>query len=154
MPPDTLYDTDFYAWAQEQAALLEGQQFDALDVPHLLEELDGMRRSLEREMRNRLRVLLVHLLKLQQGTRHDLVRAGPGWERTVRSQREELRQLEEDHPSLQPYRPTALARAWRLVQRDWDGAPLEPACPWTVEQVLEDTYWPHLQCDADGPRRG
>ena len=34
-----LYDTDFYRWTQEQAALLEARQFDALDIPNLVEEI-------------------------------------------------------------------------------------------------------------------
>jgi hypothetical protein len=142
MSLETLYDTDYYAWTQAQAALLEGKQFDALDLVHLLEELDGMRSSLEQQMRNRLRVLVSHLLKLQHGTPHDLDRAGPGWKKTVRLQREELVQLEEDNPSLRHYRDTALARAWRLVRIDWDGDQLPEACPWTVTRVLDDTFWP------------
>jgi len=36
----TLYEQDFYAWTQEQAARLEGRHFDALDMPYLVEEGD------------------------------------------------------------------------------------------------------------------
>jgi hypothetical protein len=142
MPLDTLYDTDFYAWTQQQAALLEGQQIAALDIPHLLEELDGMRASLEREMRNRLRVLVLHLLKLQQGTPHDLERAGPGWRKTVQIQREELQQLLERNRSLRRYEHTALLKAWRLAQLDWDGEPLPDTCPWEVAVLMDACFWP------------
>ena len=35
----TPYDTDVYAWSQEQAALLDGKQWDALDITNLIEEI-------------------------------------------------------------------------------------------------------------------
>jgi hypothetical protein len=142
MLSDTLYDTDYYAWTQQQAALLAGQQLDALDREHLLEELHSMRTSLEREFRNRLRVLLYHLLKLQHGTPYDLERAGPGWQKTVRNQRDEVSDLLADNPSLSRYGPQALSRAWDRVRRDWDGEPLPETCPWSAAEVLRDGYFP------------
>ena len=38
----TRYDTDWYAWVHEQAQCLEEGRWDALDVPHLVEELELM----------------------------------------------------------------------------------------------------------------
>src|SRR4029450_2973610 len=35
----TPYDTDVYAWSQEQAALLDGKQWGALDIANIIEEL-------------------------------------------------------------------------------------------------------------------
>ena len=60
-----LYDTDFYAWVQDQAALLAARRFEELDLPHLVEELQLMGSSERGELANRLSVLLAHLLKLQ-----------------------------------------------------------------------------------------
>ena len=60
-----LYDTDFYAWVQDQAALLAARRFEELDLPHLVEELQLMGNSERGELANRLSVLLAHLLKLQ-----------------------------------------------------------------------------------------
>ena len=37
-----LYETDWHAWVQEQAVLLEQGRFDALDVGRLVEELELM----------------------------------------------------------------------------------------------------------------
>ena len=36
-----LYASDFYVWAEEQAALLRARRFDALDLDHLIEEAEG-----------------------------------------------------------------------------------------------------------------
>jgi hypothetical protein len=37
----TLYDTDFYAWTQEQATLLREGAVADLDLEHVAEEIEG-----------------------------------------------------------------------------------------------------------------
>ncbi|MDX1655103.1 MAG: DUF29 domain-containing protein [Candidatus Competibacteraceae bacterium] len=59
----SLYERDFHAWAQGQAALARAGHSDALDLENLAEELEGMARSDRRAMESRLEVLLMHLLK-------------------------------------------------------------------------------------------
>ena len=61
----TKYNTDFYGWTQEQAALLKSGRFSEIDVEHLIEEVETMGRSEKRALESRLTVLLVHLLKWQ-----------------------------------------------------------------------------------------
>ena len=39
------YDEDFYSWTQEQAELLRTGQFNSLDIPNLIEEIETMGRS-------------------------------------------------------------------------------------------------------------
>ena len=57
-----LYETDFFAWTMKQAALLRNEDFAEIDLNHLIEEIEGMGRSEQRELDNRLTVLLRHLL--------------------------------------------------------------------------------------------
>ncbi|HNF92923.1 MAG TPA: DUF29 domain-containing protein, partial [Accumulibacter sp.] len=59
----TLYQSDFYTWARQQADLLREGRFDTLDAEHLIEELEAMGSRERRELANRLTVLLTHLLK-------------------------------------------------------------------------------------------
>jgi len=59
----SLYDEDFLAWTEHQAALLRARRLDQLDLDSLAEELDTMGRSEWGELENRLEVLLMHLLK-------------------------------------------------------------------------------------------
>jgi hypothetical protein len=47
-PRDDLYETDFYAWSREQAALLRTQRFDDLDLDRLTEEVEDLGASLHR----------------------------------------------------------------------------------------------------------
>ena len=57
------YEDDFVAWLEDQAQRARRGEIDALDLENIAEELEGMARSDRREIRNRLTVLLVHLLK-------------------------------------------------------------------------------------------
>jgi len=60
--PEKLYDEDFYVWSQEQAELLRAGRFDALDLEHLIEEVEDLGGSLERSVRSRARRIMEHLL--------------------------------------------------------------------------------------------
>jgi hypothetical protein len=63
-PPSLrLYSRDFALWLRAQATLLRERKFDLLDVDNLAEEVEGMARKEHRELRNRLKVILTHLLK-------------------------------------------------------------------------------------------
>jgi Domain of unknown function DUF29 len=57
------YETDFYAWAQAQAAALRAKDWAALDVAHLAEEVEELRKTERGAMRSQLRLILSHLLK-------------------------------------------------------------------------------------------
>ena len=57
------YDADFYAWAQQQAAALRAKDWAALDLEHLAEEVDDLRKTERRAVRSQLRLILSHLLK-------------------------------------------------------------------------------------------
>jgi hypothetical protein len=86
----TAYETDFYAWTWEQARLLDVRQFDALDIPHLVEEITSLGKSEQRELYRRLSVLLTHLLTLHYAALERpeaLRRARRGWRATVTIQR-------------------------------------------------------------------
>src|SRR5437867_1293766 len=57
-----LYDHDFYAWVQAQAALLKARQFDALDLDNLIEEVESIARQERHLLWHRFRTLLTHLV--------------------------------------------------------------------------------------------
>jgi hypothetical protein len=54
------YDTDFYQWTQEQAAALRAQDWAALDLAHLAEEIEGLCHS----ARHHLTMLALGFLEL------------------------------------------------------------------------------------------
>ncbi len=58
-----LYETDFYAWTIEQAKFLKDGVWDCLDISNLVEEIESLGKQQRQELRNRLGILLGHLLK-------------------------------------------------------------------------------------------
>ncbi len=57
------YEKDFYAWANEQAALLRSGKLAEADIEHIAEEIESMGKAEKRELVAGLTVLLLHLLK-------------------------------------------------------------------------------------------
>lgn len=57
MPQSPLYDRDFYAWANEQAALLREGKLSQADIEHIAQEIESMGRTEKRELISRLTVL-------------------------------------------------------------------------------------------------
>ncbi len=88
------YDTDFFAWTQEQIRLLQQHQYESLDVEHLIEELASLGKQQCRELRHRLGILLGHLLKWQYQPQH----RSNSWEATIRKQRRRLSEHLDDNP--------------------------------------------------------
>ncbi|HTW68848.1 MAG TPA: DUF29 domain-containing protein [Acetobacteraceae bacterium] len=141
---NTLYDQDFYAWANEQAALLRAGRFADIDVENVAEEIESMGRSQKSEMVNRLAVLLMHLLKwrYQPGFRSN------SWRLTIEEQRRRLADHLADNPSLNSQVDSALQRAYRLARlqaaRETGlGREVFPAdCPFAFNHVMADDFWP------------
>jgi hypothetical protein len=59
-----LYDRDYCLWLEKTSQLLRERRFDEIDIDNLVEEIEGLTKSDRRAIRNRLTVLLEHLLKL------------------------------------------------------------------------------------------
>src|SRR5271157_3391888 len=106
-----LYDSDFFAWSRQQAALLRAGKLAEADIEHIAEEIDSMGRSEKRELVNRLTVLLLHLLKwqFQPGLR------GNSWRLSIEEQRYRLEDHLNDNPSLRSQLDVAMRDAYRLA---------------------------------------
>ena len=150
-----LYDTDFYAWTQEQAALLRDQKAQALDYANLAEEVESLGKIQQYALESRLEVVLTHLLKWRY--RPTLPDARRGWRLTIREQRRRLARLLHQNPSLHPTVPAVVAESYahaRLMALDETEEPsttFPETCPWTPEQVLEAEFWP--EGETPPPRR-
>lgn len=141
----TPYERDFHAWLQDQAALLKVGRLAELDIEHLIEEIESMGASERRELINRLRVLLLHLLKWQLQP----VGRSSGWRGTVNEQRAQLETLLDQSPSLRRMVPDILAGTYakaRIQAAEETGLALgtfPEDCPYSVDQVLSLGYWPN-----------
>lgn len=135
-----LYDRDFHAWAEQQAALLRTGNVATADIAHIAEEIESMGRSERNELTNRLGVLLAHLLKwrYQPGLR------GNSWRLTIREQRRRAGRVLDQNPSLRASLDTILADAYGdavLAAERETGLPeanFPATCPWSFEQAMRD----------------
>ncbi|WP_416670067.1 DUF29 domain-containing protein [Egbenema bharatensis] len=140
----SLYDTDFYAWTQQQAQRLQAKDWHRLDILHLVEELEDLGRRERQELRNRLGILLGHLLKWQFQSQH----RSNGWLATIREQREQIGLLLAENPSLQPYLLEALTIAYKsglnlAVQETGLPYTTFPASsPYSLEDALGTEFFP------------
>lgn len=148
-PVTSLYDADFYAWTQQQAALLREGKVHELDLANLAEEIESLGKRDRRELGSRLEILVMHLLKwCYQPKRRQ---RGHSWQRTIWTQRGRIMRLLDQSPGLQPVLPALLrddyARTRRQTLKE-TGLPetmLPRQCPWTIEQVLDEDFWPEEQ---------
>ena len=138
------YEKDFYAWANEQAALLRAGKLAAADIEHIAEEIESMGKAEKRELVSRLTVLLIQLLKW----RFQPDRRGTSWEVTTKVQRRDLSRHMRDNPSLKSSLGTAIEDAYGdailLAQGETrlPEATFPVTCPWTFEQAMDADFWP------------
>ncbi|WP_295388314.1 DUF29 domain-containing protein [uncultured Thiodictyon sp.] len=143
----TLYEQDFFAWTNSQAALLRSGRLAQADIEHIAEEIEGMGKSELRELENRLAALLLHLLKWQFQPQ----RRGRGWELAIREQRRKLRRHIDQNPSLRSRLDQAMDDAYgdailtAARETDLPEETFPPLCPYTVEQTLDDCWLPDGQ---------
>jgi Domain of unknown function DUF29 len=137
------YDDDLYQWTIEQAYALRRRAINELDFDNLAEEIESVGRSERREIRSRLEILLIHLLKW----RYQPEKQSASWRASVSEPRRRIEGVLADNPSLRSFPAEALAGAYRLAILDEAIRRLElihlpEACPWAIEDVLRDDFWP------------
>jgi hypothetical protein len=138
------YNVDFVLWMEKQALLLRCKRFDDLDLEHLTEELEAMAGKERRELRSRLTVLLVHLLKC----RYQPERKTSSWLATLGEQRTQIALQLEDSPSLKlrivdyvdKAYPSAVARAG--LETGLDIGKFPATNPFTVDEIMSLQFVP------------
>ena len=142
------YERDFYAWIHSQARALRERRFEALDLDKLIEEVEDLGKAIARELRSRLKIILIHLLKWQ----YQSAKRSSSWRLTLGEQRDQIEDLLEENPSLRPQLPDAMAKAYasacKSAAREMKLAghrshAIFPAqCPWSLEEILDDDFLP------------
>ena len=138
------YDQDIVAWAHEQALLLRSGQLSAIDAEHLAEEIEAVSASERRELRNRLKVLLQHLLKWQ----YQPERRTRSWLATMLEQRDSIEDVLGTSPSLRSSFADDLESAYTSAVRyaaeetGKDARTFPRACPYSLSEVLADGWLP------------
>ncbi len=142
--PDAGYDADFFQWTQSTAEMIRQGRLAEVDLEHVAEEIEDMGKRDRREVRSRLIVLLMHLLKweLQPELRT------PSWGSTIDEQRTQIQFTIQDSPSLHRLPSDELAATYkravkRAIAQTGLGADRFPSsCPYTAEQILDSDFYP------------
>ena len=140
----SLYDTDLYAWSNQQAELLRAGKLSALDVENLVEELESMGKQERRELVHRLEVLLLHLLKWQYQSN---LRSN-SWKYSIIVQRKDITKHLNHNPSLKPFVSEAIDEAYdtaRLTAAGETGLPestFPGNSPYSSEEIMSSEFWP------------
>jgi Domain of unknown function DUF29 len=143
-PATSLYETDFYAWTQEQVRFLRDRQWSQIDLHNLIDEVESLGKQQRQELRNRLSVLLGHLLKWEyqpQGRSRS-------WLATIRVQRRDTLRLLQENPSLKSVLADALIEAYEngkdlaMGETDLPQQTFPLLCSYTFNEVLDSRFYP------------
>ncbi|MFB2892779.1 DUF29 domain-containing protein [Aerosakkonemataceae cyanobacterium BLCC-F50] len=151
LPLIDLYNTDFYAWTQKQVQLLRQRDIDNLDIENLIEEIESLGRQEKRELVNRLKILIGHLLKWQYQPTH----RSRSWIRTIREQRNEIKNIIRENPSLKPFLNDAKNAAYSSgvdLAIDETGMFIDifpKLCPYSWEEIENPNFFPGDITDSD-----
>ena len=144
-----LYEQDFFEWTARNAELLRQGCAQQADLEHVAEEIEDMGTRYRHEIKSRLVVLAMHLLKWKlQPERRYSPSGSSGRLRTIIEQRGQLADLLKEAPSLKRYAEQALPDMYRRALKQASaetGIPISrfPAeCPFPFDQVLDDEYLP------------
>ncbi|MDP2902887.1 MAG: DUF29 domain-containing protein [Methylovulum sp.] len=140
------YEIDIVAWANEQAWLVRNKKFELLDIEHIAEEIEDVGKSEQRELANRMAILIAHLLKWQfqpEGR-------GSSWERTIKEQRKSLGFHLKNVPSLKSkltdseWVDSVWADAVTIAIKETGLENFPETCAWIIEDVLCQNWFPEL----------
>lgn len=145
------YEGDFHAWAFEQAALMRALAPKTLDVENIAEELEALGRGERRAVVARWRLIIQHLLKWQ----YQPEKRSRSWFSTISRERDQLRMLEAESPSL-------AARAVELIESVYDLAvratvretnlprsTFPTRCPYAPDDLRDDRFFPGAPASAE-----
>jgi hypothetical protein len=139
-----LYDQDFYAWANEQAALLRAGRLTEADIENIAEEIESMGRSEKRELVSRLAIRLQHPLKWQ----FQPGRRSASWRLSIENTRLQLDDHLNDNPSLKSQLEGAMRSAYRravneaVAETGFPRTAFPADCPYSYDQAMQPDFWP------------
>jgi hypothetical protein len=146
------YDTDFYAWTQEQGALLRrlatGQRVNDIDLDwsNIADEIESVARSERAAVASRIATIIEHLTKLEASR---AIAPRPGWVTTVGRARRDIARLFEASPTLHlqvedmiaKEMPAARKIAAKSIAAHHETPCIDPeAVTYDPEQILGDWF--------------
>lgn len=129
---------DYCHWAKTQSDLLRNRDFSHLDIDNMIEEIESMGRSERHALKNHLKNILVHLLKIK----YQPDRYTRSWDISIVNSRNEVIDILEENPSLKVHVSEILIKAYcnaidnASAETGLDRKVFPEYCPWTFEKLL------------------
>jgi len=152
MPDGPRYDDDFYAWTQYQADVLRSLRIrdNRFDREHLAEEVADLGKSERDAVRSQVRRILEHFLKLAYSPAEE---PQSDWVVSILDARASLD--DKLSPTLRLDVEQVLAKQYSVARRQAAAAlrkygeinaisRIPATCPYTLDQVLADDWYPEL----------
>lgn len=139
-----IYDQDFNQWLEITANLLKQKKFKALDLENLIIEIESMGKSNKRELKSRLIILIMHLLKWK----YQPEKRSQSWLSIINEQRLQIELLLEQNPSLKPQIKLIIAKYYSKArkiasQETHLNLSLFPSeIPFSTNLILESDFFP------------
>jgi hypothetical protein len=144
------YDDDFYAWTQYQAEVLRSMPApdNRFDRENVAEEIEDLGKSYRDAVRSQVRRILEHFLKLAHSSASD---PRFDWMGSIVDARAILedklsatlrRDLADELPRLYRNARKQAALSLREFRENHAAASLPAECPYTVDQILADDWYP------------
>ncbi len=149
----SLYDVDYVAWLEETARLLDARDFDNLDLEHLIEEVEGLKKSEQRAVRSHLINLIEHVLKWHFD-KASLPRTDKEWRKSIRNARREALEILSDSTTLWPYLHEQFEYCYRhgreeaLESTDVLEDAIPTQSPWSLDELLTEGWLPETHVSA------
>jgi len=143
-----LYDEDFFEWTRRTAEILRRNCFAQADIDHVAEEIEDMGKRDQHETASRMTTLLMHLLKWQHQPRLRYTESGSSsWLSTIAEQRQHLKRMFRQSPSLRRYAREILAEIYpdattRAAETGLTKATFPAECPYGFEEIVSPEFLP------------
>lgn len=108
----TLYDQDFANWVKKTVNQLRQQDWENIDLDNLINEVEGLTKQEQRELRNYLKLLLWHILKWQ----YQPQKRSRSWEVTIEQAQEQINDILATSPSLKQFLEASLDSVYKQAR--------------------------------------
>ena len=138
-----LYEIDDNLWLEETVKLLKEKRLNELDLENLIEELESLARRDKLAMASLLQQIIRHLLLLEYwDTEYEMNRNH--WESEIVSFRFQIhdRMTTNFYNYLGENLPSIYGKALKYVQKKSRLDSFPESCPYTLEQLLNEDWFP------------
>jgi hypothetical protein len=142
-----LYELDYDLWVKETVKQLQNKDFNSLDLENLIEEVSDLSRRERHKLKNLLRLLFEHLLKLAYWE-SEIEYNQSHWKGEIRNFRKQIKDQLKVSPSLKNYFREIFEECYqdsREIVSDKAQLPLNTfpeKVIGSVEEILDENWLP------------